>query len=83
MIFACSYFRIRSFHGSFSQEKALVTGYEAANHALSYLNYPSDSHMSIIPVEPDEPHIVIARRLRKTLRKVERSLNPTADFFMI
>ncbi|MCG6134969.1 MAG: FAD-dependent oxidoreductase [Nostoc sp. LLA-1] len=61
-------------HGSWSQEKAYVTGLEAANLVVSYLGQgqPSD----ILPVEADEPHIQIARSLNQTVRDLGKSLLP-------
>ncbi len=53
-------------HGSWSQEKAYVTGLEAANLVISYLG--QGQPVEIIPVEEDEPHIKMARSLHKTLR---------------
>lgn len=86
MMHALSYinaYRIKSFHGSFSQEKALVTGYEAANHVLDYFGYGEETRADIIPVEPDEAHIVIARQLRKATRDLVDMVNPFSDFFML
>ncbi len=53
-------------HGSWSQEKAYVTGLEAANLVIEQLGQGSEA--KIIPVEPDEPHIQVARTINKTLR---------------
>lgn len=53
-------------HGSWSQEKAYVTGLEAANLVISYLG--QGQPVEIIPVEEDEPHIKMARSLHKTVR---------------
>ncbi|KAL3701302.1 hypothetical protein R1sor_019324 [Riccia sorocarpa] len=52
---------IKTRHGSWSQEKAFVTGLEAANRALDYLN--TGSPANIIPIEADEPHVQELRRL--------------------
>jgi uncharacterized protein with NAD-binding domain and iron-sulfur cluster len=68
-------------HASFSQEKALVTGYEAANAAMTFLGYGPEAHATIIPLEPDEPHIRAARGLQKRVRGLARLL-PGADFLM-
>ncbi|MEM6521163.1 MAG: FAD-dependent oxidoreductase [Cyanobacteria bacterium P01_C01_bin.70] len=50
-------------HGSWSQEKAYVTGLEAANQAIARcgVGQPAD----IIPIVPDEPHIQIARQINR------------------
>ena len=53
-------------HGSWSQEKAYVTGLEAANLVIQQLGMGRQA--SIIPVEADEPHIQIARKLNQTVR---------------
>eukprot|EP00177_Eucheuma_denticulatum_P004503 GFKZ01008182.1.p1 GENE.GFKZ01008182.1~~GFKZ01008182.1.p1 ORF type:complete len:555 (-),score=56.42 GFKZ01008182.1:917-2581(-) len=71
---------IKTEHGSFSQEKALVTGYEAANATLDYLGYDERSHANIIPVEEDEPQYVIGRRIYKATEQLRKTLNPFADF---
>lgn len=54
-------------HGSWSQEKAYVTGLEAANQVIRQLNRGQPAN--ILPVVPDEPHIQVARQLNQTLRK--------------
>lgn len=61
-------------HGSWSQEKAYVTGLEAANLVVSYLDHGNQSN--IIPVEADEAHIKIARSLNKTVHDFGKSLLP-------
>lgn len=48
---------VRSRHGSWSQEKAYVTGIEAAN---AILGRPSD--FDIIPLSPDELHVAAGRQ---------------------
>lgn len=53
-------------HGSWSQEKAYVTGLEAANLVVSHLGVGQISE--ILPVEEDELHIQVARNLNKTVR---------------
>jgi uncharacterized protein with NAD-binding domain and iron-sulfur cluster len=61
-------------HGSWSQEKAYVTGLEAANLVVSYLDHGQPSE--IIPVEADEAHMQIARSLNQTLRDLGKSVLP-------
>ena len=53
-------------HGSWSQEKAYVTGLEAANRVIALLG--QGTRADIIPVVPDEPHIQIARQINRALR---------------
>merc|ERR1711865_807694 len=47
---------VRTRHGSWSQEKAFVTGREAANSILG-----RDTTDGIIPLDPDEAHVAIGR----------------------
>ncbi|NJK41056.1 MAG: FAD-dependent oxidoreductase [Acaryochloridaceae cyanobacterium SU_2_1] len=61
-------------HGSWSQEKAYVTGLEAANHVINRCGQGQPA--TIIPVEADEPHIQIARGLNQFLRGIESNLIP-------
>ena len=61
-------------HGSWSQEKAYVTGLEAANKAIDYLGHGSKA--KILPIQSDEPHIQVARTLNRILRKVGETLLP-------
>jgi uncharacterized protein with NAD-binding domain and iron-sulfur cluster len=65
-------------HGSWSQEKAYVTGLEAANIVTEYFGHGSKA--TIIPVEPDEPHIQLARMINKTVRDLSKSFLP--DFWL-
>ncbi|MEG3437640.1 FAD-dependent oxidoreductase [Pannus brasiliensis CCIBt3594] len=65
-------------HGSWSQEKAYVTGLEAANLVIDRLK--TGEKAAIIPVEPDEPHIQGLRSLNKMFRgSIERFL---PDFWL-
>lgn len=61
-------------HGSWSQEKAYVTGLEAANQAIALLNHGTPA--PIIPVEPDEPHIQVGRQLNRMVRAIGEQLWP-------
>jgi len=54
-------------HGSWSQEKAYVTGLEAANLVVE--QFGTGAKANIIPIEPDEPHIQFARTMNKTVRE--------------
>lgn len=53
-------------HGSWSQEKAYVTGLEAANQVIDCFKHGVKA--AILPVEADEPHIQLARTLNQQLR---------------
>ncbi len=59
-------------HGSWSQEKAYVTGLEAANLIIS--EYGIGRNANIIPIEADEPHIQAARTINKTVRDLTQFL---------
>ncbi|MGF1601103.1 MAG: FAD-dependent oxidoreductase [Thermosynechococcaceae cyanobacterium] len=61
-------------HGSWSQEKAYVTGLEAANLVCDRIGQGQKA--TIIPVEADEPHIQIARTLNRTIRNVQQTILP-------
>ncbi|MBW4615025.1 MAG: FAD-dependent oxidoreductase [Desmonostoc vinosum HA7617-LM4] len=61
-------------HGSWSQEKAYVTGLEAANLVVSYLGEGTPT--VILPVEEDEMHIQVARSLTQTVRNIGKSILP-------
>ncbi|MEI6065162.1 MAG: hypothetical protein WCQ26_11260 [Pseudanabaena sp. ELA748] len=61
-------------HGSWSQEKAYVTGLEAANLVIQQLG--QGNMAQILPIEPDEPHIQIARSLNQSLKSVLKSILP-------
>jgi uncharacterized protein with NAD-binding domain and iron-sulfur cluster len=64
--------------GSWSQEKAYVTGLEAANLAVDYLG--EGLKADILAVEEDELHIQSLRKANKVLREVGRSFLP--DFWL-
>lgn len=53
-------------HGSWSQEKAYVTGLEAANLVIE--QFEVGSKANIIPIEADEPHIQVARMINQTIK---------------
>ncbi|MEM9135725.1 MAG: FAD-dependent oxidoreductase [Cyanobacteria bacterium P01_F01_bin.42] len=55
-------------HGSWSQEKAYVTGLEAANQVIQ--RFSQGSPAQIIPVEADEPHVQILRSLNRNLKQI-------------
>ena len=65
---------ITSRHGSWSQEKAFVTGLEAANLVVDYLG--NGVNANILPVEADEPHIQIGRNINNTVRGIVKSVIP-------
>ena len=54
-------------HGSWSQEKAYVTGLEAANLIVDQFRLGEKAN--IIPIEADEPHIQLARNINRTIRE--------------
>lgn len=54
-------------HGSWAQEKAYVTGLEAANQVISRFG---GTPIAIAPVEPDEPHVQLARQVNSALRQI-------------
>jgi uncharacterized protein with NAD-binding domain and iron-sulfur cluster len=55
-------------HGSWSQEKAYVTGLEAANLVIE--RFRKGTKAEIIPIEADEPHIQMMRSLNGKLRNL-------------
>ncbi len=65
-------------HGSWSQEKAYVTGLEAANLVISSLGEGTPAN--ILPVEADELHIQVARAINQTVRQIGNSVLP--DFWL-
>ncbi|XP_052194699.1 uncharacterized protein LOC127802736 isoform X2 [Diospyros lotus] len=66
-------------HGSWLQEKSFVTGLEAANRAVDYLE--EGSLAKIIPVEEDEPHIQALRSLNRNLNEIRAQL-PWSNYFI-
>jgi len=62
-------------HGSWSQEKAYVTGLEAANRVVERFGLGRTA--PIIPIEPDEPHIEVARTANRVVRDGLRRLLPS------
>jgi uncharacterized protein with NAD-binding domain and iron-sulfur cluster len=65
-------------HGSWSQEKAYVTGLEAANRAIAQLGLGNPA--PIIPVEPDEPHVQVGRSLNRWVERMFPDPVKLADF---
>jgi uncharacterized protein with NAD-binding domain and iron-sulfur cluster len=65
-------------HGSWSQEKAYVTGLEAANLVIDSFEFGNLAE--IIPVESDEPHIQFGRSLNKSWRELRKTILP--DFWL-
>ncbi len=61
-------------HGSWSQEKAYVTGLEAANLIIN--QFKVGEKANIIPVQPDEEHIQVLRQINKSVRQVSQSIFP-------
>lgn len=61
-------------HGSWSQEKAYVTGLEAANLVVDKFKFGEKAN--IIPVEKDEEHIQFARTINKSAREIGKSIFP-------
>ena len=59
-------------HGSWSQEKAYVTGLEAANLVIQQFNYGNMTQ--ILPIESDESHIQIARSINSSVKNLAKSL---------
>ncbi|WOL16799.1 hypothetical protein Cni_G25587 [Canna indica] len=66
-------------HGSWSKEKAFVTGLEAANRVVDYLG--EGEFAKIVAVKEDEPHIQTLRSLNRRANEI-RSQIPISDFFL-
>ncbi|XP_066347858.1 uncharacterized protein, partial [Miscanthus floridulus] len=66
-------------HGSFSKEKAYVTGLEAANRVVDY--FDTGDFAKIIAVEGDEPHIETLRSLNRRLDELKSQI-PFSEFFL-
>lgn len=66
-------------HGSWAQEKSYVTGLEAANGVVDYLE--EGSFAKIIAVEEDEPHVQTLRQLSRNLDEI-RSQLPWSAYFL-
>ena len=66
---------VRTRHGSWSQEKALVTGLQAASAAAAKLpkvagataGRVSEAGLAPLDVEKTEPHVALARRANREL----------------
>jgi len=56
---------VKSRHGSWSQEKAYVTGIEAANAVLG-----REAMEDVITLEPDEPHVALGREVVSSVQKL-------------
>ncbi|XP_058004588.1 uncharacterized protein LOC110650347 isoform X2 [Hevea brasiliensis] len=66
-------------HGSWSQEKSYVTGLEAANQVVDFLE--EGSFAKIIPVEEDEPHVQALRTLNRRFNEITDQF-PLFNFFL-
>lgn len=66
-------------HGSWGQEKAYVTGLEAANRVVDYLQ--EGALARIVAVEEDETHIQSLRELNRNLVEI-RSQLPLSNYFI-
>ncbi|TXG64878.1 hypothetical protein EZV62_011872 [Acer yangbiense] len=66
-------------HGSWSQEKSYVTGLEAANRVVDYLE--DGSFAKIIPVEEDEAHIETLRNLNRRFNEIREQV-PLSNYFL-
>ncbi|WCJ39919.1 hypothetical protein M5689_020867 [Euphorbia peplus] len=66
-------------HGSWSQEKAYVTGLEAANRAVDFVG--EGSFAKIIAVEEDESHVEALRSLNRRFIEMSEQF-PLLDYFL-
>ncbi|XP_068646798.1 uncharacterized protein [Aristolochia californica] len=66
-------------HGSWSQEKAYVSGLEAANRVVDY--FGEGEFARIIPIEEDEPHIQMLRNLNRSINEIRAQI-PLSGFFL-
>ncbi|XP_035820567.1 uncharacterized protein [Zea mays] len=66
-------------HGSFSKEKAYVTGLEAGNRVVDYFDI--GDFAKIIAVEGDEPHIETLRSLNRRANELKSQI-PFSEFFL-
>ncbi|KAL6963679.1 hypothetical protein U1Q18_034685 [Sarracenia purpurea var. burkii] len=66
-------------HGSWSQEKSFVTGLEAANGVVDYLE--GGAFAKIIPLEEDEPHIQALRSANRNFNELIAQL-PWSNYFI-
>ncbi|KAG9130456.1 hypothetical protein Leryth_004413 [Lithospermum erythrorhizon] len=66
-------------HGSCAQEKSYVTGLEAANRVVDYLE--EGSFAKIIPVEEDEPHVQTLRNFNRRFNEVTSQL-PFSNYLL-
>jgi uncharacterized protein with NAD-binding domain and iron-sulfur cluster len=67
---------VKTRHGSWSQEKAYVTGMEAANAILG-----RPAMHGIVPLDEDEPHVAAGRKAVSAARSVLGDRTPSlADF---
>ncbi|CAN6481069.1 unnamed protein product [Victoria cruziana] len=66
-------------HGSWSQEKAYVTGLEAANRVVDHLE--EGKFAKVIAVEEDEPHIEALRSLNRNVNEITSQV-PLFDYLL-
>lgn len=66
-------------HGSFSKEKAYVTGLEAANRVVDY--FGEGDFAKIIAVDGDEPHIETLRNLNRRANELRTQIC-FSEFFL-